>query len=70
VPAFNPHKFRHTWANAMLANGADGGDVMRLAGWESRQMLDRYTAYHAQERALVNYRDPLDSLIQGGRRGR
>jgi hypothetical protein len=53
-----------------LANGADGGDVMRLAGWESRQMLDRYTAYHAQERALVNYRDPLDSLIQGGRRGR
>lgn len=70
VPKFNPHRFRHTWANAMLVNGAADGDVMRLAGWDTRSMLDRYTAHGAMERALAHYQDPLDAMLKGGgRRG-
>ncbi len=38
----HPHQFRHTFAHAWLAAGGAEGDLMRLAGWRSRQMLSRY----------------------------
>ena len=39
-----------------LADGGNGGDLMRLAGWKSRQMLSRYGASAADERARDAYR--------------
>ncbi len=47
----NPHRFRHTFAHEWLANGGQEGDLMRLTGWSSRSMLDRYGASAASKRA-------------------
>jgi integrase len=48
-----PHMLRHTWADAQLNNGTPESVVMTLAGWSSSDMLRRYGAYNAQERAIV-----------------
>ena len=55
LPAIHPHQFRHTCAHQWLAAGGTEGDLMRLAGWKSRQMLSRYGASAADERAREAY---------------
>ena len=52
----HPHQLRHTYAHSFLAEGGNEGDLMMLAGWRSRQMLQRSRAATAADRAQDAYR--------------
>ena len=62
IPRIHPHQLRHTFAHEYLAAGGQEGDLQRLAGWRSPQMLRRYGASMADERARKNYTSPVDRL--------
>jgi integrase len=51
VTDFHVHKLRHTFASRWLGNGGSEGGLMAVAGWSSREMLDRYRRATASERA-------------------
>lgn len=60
----HPHMLRHTFADAWLQGDGREGDLMELAGWQSRQMLSRYARKTRSERARAAYqgRSPMDRL--------
>jgi integrase/recombinase XerC len=59
----HPHMFRHGFADAWLSSGGTEADLKRLAGWKSRQMIDRYGSSVADARA----RDAHRRLAPGDR---
>ena len=52
----HPHQLRHSFAHAWLSVGGHETDLMRLAGWKSRQMVQRYGASVGHEGAMQAHR--------------
>lgn len=57
LTGFHPHLLRHTAASRWLAAGGSEGGLMAVAGWSTRDMIDRYTRSTAAERAAAEARN-------------
>lgn len=56
IDKFHPHMLRHTAASRWLAAGGSEGGLMAVAGWSSRDMLDRYARATRADRAAAEAR--------------
>lgn len=64
IDRIHPHQLRHTWADRWLAAGGNEGDLQRLGGWENSDVMRRYGAARAVDRALDAYdaTNPMEGL--------
>ncbi|MGB3356031.1 MAG: tyrosine-type recombinase/integrase [Mycobacterium sp.] len=53
ITRFHLHLLRHTFASRWLAAEGTEGGLMAVAGWRRREMLDRYVAATASDRAAA-----------------
>jgi site-specific recombinase XerD len=51
LPPIHAHQFRHTMSHLWLASGGTEHDLAKINGWSSLQMVGRYAASAAVERA-------------------
>ena len=56
IAGFHLHLMRHTAATRWLRHGGSEGGLMAVAGWSTRDMIDRYTGASASERAAAEAR--------------
>lgn len=56
IADFTPHRLRHTAASRWLSAGGSEGGLLAVAGWSRRDMLDRYVAATASDRAIAEAR--------------
>jgi site-specific recombinase XerD len=56
IAGFHLHLLRNTAATRWLAAGGSENGLMAVAGWSSREMLDRYTKASASDRAAAEAR--------------
>lgn len=56
VPEIHPHQLRHSFSHYFLADGGQETDLMRINGWSSRKMVERYAASAADTRARDAHR--------------
>lgn len=56
IEGFHLHLMRHTAATRWLRAGGSEGGLMAVAGWSTRDMIDRYTGASASERAAAEAR--------------
>ncbi|MCV7050490.1 tyrosine-type recombinase/integrase [Mycobacterium heidelbergense] len=56
IEGFHIHRLRHTFASRYLSQGGTEGSLMQVAGWRTRQMVDRYSKDTAAERAITETR--------------
>jgi site-specific recombinase XerD len=60
IESLHPHMFRHSFVHQWLSAGGNEGDLQRIAGWSSPQMLQRYGRSAADQRVRDAYRrNPL-----------
>src|SRR6266568_330464 len=57
IDAMHVHRLRHTLAHNWQLQGGNETDLMRIMGWKSPEMLRRYGASAADERAHRSHRD-------------
>jgi integrase/recombinase XerC len=62
----HPHAFRHSWAHYAMSAGVSETNLMQVAGWETRTMLDRYGAELKQERVIAAMRGLQVSQVMRG----
>ena len=60
----HPHQFRHSMVHEFLSAGGEERDLMRLTGWTSTALLNRYAASTGSERAIAAHKkfSPADNL--------
>lgn len=63
------HVYRHTWARAMVLNGADPFTIQKMGGWADMRTMRRYIQMNNEDvRRSHDANSPLNNFIRKGTR--